>query len=48
MEIISNGGLGLVTASVVFRDGESSVLVLVLELSKLALADFGFLLFCNA
>lgn len=45
MEIISEGGLGLVAASVVFRDGETSE---PLELSKPAAIELGFLLFCNA
>lgn len=45
MEIISEGGLGSVAASVVLRDGELSEL---LELSKSAAVDFDFLLFCNA
>jgi hypothetical protein len=45
MEIISEGGLGSVAASVVLRDRESSQL---LELSTSAAVGFDFLLFCNA
>jgi hypothetical protein len=45
VEIISEGGLGLVATSVVLRDGESSEL---LELSNSTAVDFDFLLFCSA